>query len=473
MSEHLSVQQIERYCQRALSPAELLEADDHIAACAPCRQQLAEAMQASLTFAWVGDKSEVAAGMEHLAYEQLEAYVDSALDEVDREIVESHLELCAECVAEVRDLRAFRAIMSTYPAKEYAPVSPPTLWEKIAVFWRRPAHWIPLQVAGTAAVAALCVYVSTRPLQMEMTRLRGQLSQTQKTNDALQKQVAAAGDLKAQLAQLQQHKSKLQTQLAAVQKSNEDLNTRLVALHNQPRAASAMRKSAAPQVLLALNDGGGRVTLDKQGNVGGLPSLPPSVQADVKTTLTAQQVKTPKVLLAQLIGEGGTTRGTVSDGMPFVILVPVGTAVQTDRPTFRWQPLNGATSYKVTVFDADFNAVAKSEDLTTTEWTPSQPLPRGEVYQWQVTALKDGKEVASPTAPAPEAKFKVLEQNKAEAIEQIKRKHSNSHLTLGVLYAQAGMLDDAEREFQALLNANPKSPVAQKLLNDVRAVRRK
>jgi len=470
MSEHLSMQQIERYRQRALSPAELLAADDHIAVCAPCRQQLAEAMRASFSFVRAGD---VVSEPEHLEYEQLAAYVDSALDEVDREIVESHLELCAACVAEVRDLRAFRAMMSTYPTKEYAPLSPPTLWEKIAAFWRRPARWIPLQLAGTAAVAALCVYLSTRPLQTEVSQLREQLSHTQRINDALQKQVAAAGDLRARLAQLQQHKSKLQTQLAAAQKSNKDLSARLVALQNQPRPAPAARQSAAPQVLLALNDGGRRVTLDARGHTSGLPPLPPSVQADVKTTLTARQIKMPKVLLAQLIGEGGVTRGGAQDGMPFLVLAPIGTVVSTDRPTFRWQPLDGAISYKVTVFDADFNAIAKSDNLTTTEWTPSQPLARGEVYQWQVTALKDGKEISSPIAPAPEAKFKVLEQDKADAIERVKRQHPNSHLTLGVLYAQAGMLDDAEREFQALLNANPKSPVAQKLLNDVRALRRK
>ncbi|MCS6861930.1 MAG: zf-HC2 domain-containing protein, partial [Abditibacteriales bacterium] len=365
MSEHLSSQQIERYCQRALSSAELLAADDHIAACASCRQRLAEAARDSFSFV---PASAVVAQPEHLTYEQLEAYVDSALDEVDREIVESHLELCATCVAEVRDLRAFRAMMSTYPAKEYAPAVSPSLWEKITAFWQRPVRWVPLQLAGTAAVAVLCVYVSTRPLQTEIAHLRGQLRQTQRTNDALQKQVAAASDLKAQLAQLQQDKTQLQTQLAAVQQSNRDLNARLVALQNQSRPAPAVRKSAAPPVLLALYDGGRRVTLDQQGNVDGLPPLPPSVQADVKTTLTAQQVKTPQVLLAQLIGEGGVTRGTVGDGIPFVLLAPVGTVVQTDRPTFRWQPLDGATSYQVTVFDADFNAIAKSDNLTTTEW---------------------------------------------------------------------------------------------------------
>lgn len=49
---------------------------------------------------------------------------------------------------------------------------------------------------------------------------------------------------------------------------------------------------------------------------------------------------------------------------------------------------------------------------------------------------------------------------------------AGSHLTLGVLYAQAGLLDDAERELQLLLRANPQSALAQKLLRGVRAKRR-
>jgi hypothetical protein len=45
-------------------------------------------------------------------------------------------------------------------------------------------------------------------------------------------------------------------------------------------------------------------------------------------------------------------------------------------------------------------------------------------------------------------------------------------LTLGILYAQSGLLDDAEREFQALLRANPQSPLVRKLLRIVREKRR-
>ncbi len=56
---------------------------------------------------------------------------------------------------------------------------------------------------------------------------------------------------------------------------------------------------------------------------------------------------------------------------------------------------------------------------------------------------------------------------KANAIETAKKKYGNSRLLLGILYADAGMLDEAEREFQALLKKNPGSALARKLLRKV------
>ena len=44
---------------------------------------------------------------EHPAYEVLEQFVDGTIDDVTREIVASHREVCATCDAEVRDLMAF------------------------------------------------------------------------------------------------------------------------------------------------------------------------------------------------------------------------------------------------------------------------------------------------------------------------------------------------------------------------------
>jgi hypothetical protein len=38
---------------------------------------------------------------------------------------------------------------------------------------------------------------------------------------------------------------------------------------------------------------------------------------------------------------------------------------------------------------------------------------------------------------------------------------------LGTVYAQAGLLEDAAKEFRLLLRANPGSPVVEKLLQNV------
>jgi anti-sigma factor RsiW len=164
MGGHLSAQDLERYRQRTLSPAEWLAAEDHIATCEACRRQLGEAepLPEEVAALWAAFRPEAGAKPEHLSYEQLAAYVDDELDEVDREIVESHLELCPTCEAAVRDLRALQAEMAVYPAREYAPTPVPTFWERFLAFWRRrPGDAAllaalardPLRIAGISAQA--------------------------------------------------------------------------------------------------------------------------------------------------------------------------------------------------------------------------------------------------------------------------------------------------------------------------------
>jgi hypothetical protein len=213
------------------------------------------------------------------------------------------------------------------------------------------------------------------------------------------------------------------------------------------------------------------VTLDNQGNLTGLKPLPPSYQQIVKNVLTKQRAETPSVL-SELVGKAGVLLGNSGEGSSFELLSPVGTLVDTNRPIFRWNPLSGVTNYRVMIYDSKFSPVATSPPLTETEWTVPQPLVRGAVYFWQVSALKDGKEVSLPRPPAPEARFGVLEQEKAKDLGHAKETYGDSHLVLGILYAKNGLLDDAEQEFQALLDANPRSPVAQNLLRNLKALRR-
>lgn len=222
--------------------------------------------------------------------------------------------------------------------------------------------------------------------------------------------------------------------------------------------------------LLALNDGGGRVTLDEQGNVRAPRRVPAAYLQMMKTALATQRIQLPPTL-AGLLGRSGRLRGASGGDIPFGLVEPVGRVVETDQPTLRWRPLSGATSYIATISDRE-NEVATSPPLSATQWTVPQPLPRDVVYTWQVTALKEGERITSPRPPAPAARFKVLAQNKAQELELARKNFAGMHLLLGNLYTEAGLLDDAEREFEALLAANPQSPVAHKLVENVRSLLR-
>jgi hypothetical protein len=263
--------------------------------------------------------------------------------------------------------------------------------------------------------------------------------------------------------------ARLKDDVNALRQENGDLRDQLPALQaelQQLRQAQADLLNAGSQISVALNDIGGVVALNKDGNLVGLGPLSPAQEKIVKTALTTGRTTTPSWLAEIRTTDDALMGGT--DGETFRLLGPVGIALRTDRPAFRWAPLTGATSYTVTISDSNFNQMATSGPLTGTEWTPPRPLARGAVYNWEVTARKDGKEITAPAPPA-RAGFRVVETTKLEELEQAER--ANSHLLSGVLYAGAGLLDDAERAFQALANANPGSPVAARLLASVKTLR--
>jgi len=104
-------------------------------------------------------------------------------------------------------------------------------------------------------------------------------------------------------------------------------------------------------------------------------------------------------------------------------------------------------------------------------WTPPKELKRQRISIWQVTAVKDGKEVTSPAPPAPQAKFKILGRGAVEEIKRAKTRYAMSHLVLGGIYTQAGLLGEAEREFRLRVSANADSSIAHRLLQSVQSSR--
>jgi len=235
-----------------------------------------------------------------------------------------------------------------------------------------------------------------------------------------------------------------------------------------PPVSPAPGSEGSSIVIAKLNDGDGRVTLDREGNLSGADHLPPAYQQMIRRALTGQELgRSP--LLAGLMAPGDKPRGNGEvRRVEFSVIEPVGSVTLSDRPTFRWSQLNGATGYVVEVYDERFGPAATSPQITDHSWTAPQPLKRGEIYYWQVKAVKDGRELKAPRAPAPQAKFRILDAARTSELAQARRAYASWRLILGVLYAQAGLLDEAEREFRALQENNPNSELVQRLLKQVR-----
>ena len=223
-------------------------------------------------------------------------------------------------------------------------------------------------------------------------------------------------------------------------------------------------------IVVQLEDGNSEITLDKDGKLAGLEGLDPVARSAVREALMTAGLTKPGVL-DDLSGPAIKLMGPAGNSPPFALISPVDTVVAEEQPTLRWNPLRGATGYTVAVFDPQFRLVTKSPLQPGTEWSVPKPLHRGTTYSWQVTARVDNRQITVPVAPAPRVQFLVLDAQSAEDLKKATVPAANSHLALGILYARAGLQDNAESEFEALSKENPQSPVASKLLGDVRSWR--
>lgn len=428
-----------------MPPAELLAANDHLAICEACYRRFnkEDRLEAAYEFARAELGANDSAQLDHLDYEQIAAYVDNTMSPAEAEILESHIGLCRQCDMEVSDLRDLKATLHSDRARSQRP--PATFRDKFSALRRVPASRAVFQVAGQIILAALFVWIATIPLRTRVADMQAQLAELRQENQQLRQahdnSETAIAELKAELARYQP--------------------SHVATLPDSPE-----------QIILALDDGGHQVTLNGQGELEGLNSLPETYRQMVKTALTAQRVPSSPII-ARLAGKSRNLMGEQGSEASFALLSPVATVTQSDRPTFRWTALGGASGYIVTIYKPNSKEVSTSQLLNATEWRAPQSLKPGGIYAWQVRALKGGEEIRMPSPAAPEAKFKILERAKAEELERAKQTYANSHLMLGILYAQAGLLDDAEREFEALSAANPNSRVAENLLRSVKAMRRR
>jgi hypothetical protein len=141
---------------------------------------------------------------------------------------------------------------------------------------------------------------------------------------------------------------------------------------------------------------------------------------------------------------------------------PAGKVVGVVRPEFSWPSRDGAT-YTVFVFDVD-REIARSAPLSTTRWTVPVDLPRGRTLTWQVEAVHGENIETIPRPPAPPARFRIITEDDQRDLARARELHAGDDLLLGVLYARAGMLDEAKASLQ---RAAKDDLVARRLLESI------
>lgn len=343
---------------------------------------------------------------EHLSYEQLEKFVDGKADEIEREIADVHLQTCGDCTAQFEGLSEMRSLIAADLSAKSA--------DKKSIF---------------------------APLQ----NLFG-------GGFALRFGFAAAGLLIALVGIYFFLRNDKSNEIAVappnVNSPENRVNLSVNAPLNKNSLANNTTNSPTPTPSVT-------------------PSVTPTVQPEIEQVLAADSLDFPNDLQT-LKNQNGKLMNGGSQEIPFAIFAPVGKIIVSDRPRFSWGKLEGAESYIVNVFDTNFNLVATSPQISATNWQINKPLSRNRIYLWQVTAIRNGEEIKSPVRPAPDAKFKILDAAKTGELARLSQKYKNEHLFLGMMYAKAGLLNEAEREFQKEIAKNPNSTKARRFLQEVR-----
>lgn len=463
--EHLTDRQVEAYRQRDMDASARNALASHLAACESCLRRVVDGAHFNHAFASLKESFLTLTDEEpfHLSLGELKRYKEENLDQADKIIFESHLEDCGECSSLLAlDLLAASPFVTTQPGAEQSPLTQETDWKKFTDYWRRSPSLRPVYLGGVALLI-VCVSLLMFWLQSKNSGGRDQAASTQSASSSNSQ------------AQIQPAPSPLinqpGTQPGGETVSDTGQKTEPEPANDRKALPSSQTPLPTTEIIVSLVDGNSEVRLDRQGRLTGLEGMAAPIQNAVRQSLSGGGIKKPKGL-NELDAQRITLLGQASDSKLLALLAPIGVMSLDERPAFSWQPLRGATSYTISVFDSDFNLVLRSEPQAATKWSATAPLKRGRRYFWEVTAFKDGQELTSPVAPAPRAQFKIVDEETAREITQIKTTRPDSHLALGILYARAGLLTDAEREFQLLVNANPRSEVARALLDRVRSWKR-
>ncbi len=361
--EHINENEFKKYSERGLLPSEFLRFQTHLETCEKCQRRLDE-MFPSITqreeVLLIDDLREVKADEFHLNYEEhLKPFVYETIDAIDKEIVESHVEICQACREDLRDLLNFHQELGR--EKEILELSKANWWTHLTAWFSYPNHkalWLTLaSIMFIGSIGLIWFFV------------------TQPTKEIVQNQ-ANTNNLPI----------------------NQDVQTTPIENINQT-VNNLNQNSATPK--------------SNSANTKNQNAAAPKEEPEMAKLVL------PKFLNNLRLNENDKVRGE-SDvpSQKIVVISPTGKVIRDSAPLLSWQNLPNIQSYEVTVFDENDNRLAKIEAIKGNSWRVSN-LPKGKIYQWQVL----GKSVATngkTTNFIGQGKFYIVSERDENRINQAK-----------------------------------------------------
>jgi hypothetical protein len=189
--------------------------------------------------------------------------------------------------------------------------------------------------------------------------------------------------------------------------------------------------------------------IDQALNASELDTLPDSLRAGAKEVIS----DTDK------IARPASLKGleTSSDA---VLEYPFSEVVAETQPVLRWKPF-GDSSYSVSLSDAR-GLISRRAGLKDTHWTPTSPLFRDRVYAWEVESA----------GVKHRGTFRVLGASQERELDKVRAEHGKSHLVMGAVSAELGLLTPARQEFEAMSKDTKMAQQGAKLLSHIEMLRK-
>lgn len=436
MDEHLSNLIIEGYLLGILDSEEQFKAETHLTDCQNCRARTIEIEKLTTLSSRISKYLSPFSieTTEHLDPEQIAAYVNDQLEEMDRECAISHLAWCNACAAEVEEILSYsRQTMSDQ--REEADPNLSGL-DKIKIFLlsitARPLFARALAF-GMISLIVSGIYLNYRNSESEIAKPESPISS----------EISAAKDV--------------------TQKTESEYS---------PDRRAEFSENAAPAKLNTT----GVNSISTTSNLADLKWILPAERLLLDRALKQGKLELPAAILE--MRNKDTLMGNTVSVDSFSLISPAGTGVRDDRALLKWSEYKPDAKYDVTLRDVTNNKNLFEASVNSTELSLNFQLERGRLYRWQVRVTNpNNRYIFGKWLDHNFADFFVLDNSELQRVVEAEKYYKKSedslaHLALAARYAKAGLLGDAERELIAFQINNPNSVEASRLLKSLRGINR-